>query len=96
MSRDTKNHSHVVKQVKFLLIPNKREQQVVLYGNKLHQIQFFAGGRLIIKSQALTHLSSFQKEFLLAAMERLQWTQATKDTEELITDANQILLKRLY
>ena len=31
MSRDAKNHSHVVKQVKLPLIVNKWEQQAVLY-----------------------------------------------------------------
>ena len=31
MSRDPKSHPHVVKQVKFLLIPSKIEQKVILY-----------------------------------------------------------------
>ena len=31
MPRDANNHSHVVKQVKFLLIPNKWAQEVSLY-----------------------------------------------------------------
>ena len=61
MSRDTTNRSRVVKQVKVLLIPNKWEQKVLFCKKKLHQTQFFAGCRLIIKSQALTHLSMLWK-----------------------------------
>ena len=49
MPRDTKNHSHVIKQV------NNNKS---FYTQKIAPDSILCGGRLIIKSQALTHLSS--------------------------------------